>query len=78
MYSYQSSFCPVVCALAAFSTTGFDRLSSLVFNPANPETSIEDCLAVMGDQVARELGTSLTEAVHTLLTGLVLQSSDYI
>ncbi|KAG7214933.1 hypothetical protein INR49_005208 [Caranx melampygus] len=51
------------------TSQGFDRRSSLVFNPANPETSIEDCLAVMGDQVARELGTSLAEAVHTLLIG---------
>ncbi|XP_040894096.1 bcl-2-like protein 13 [Toxotes jaculatrix] len=54
---------------ASFSTTGFDRHSSLVFSPANPETSVEDCLALMGDRVARELGTSLETAVHTLLTG---------
>ncbi|XP_022605672.1 bcl-2-like protein 13 [Seriola dumerili] len=54
---------------ASFTTTGFDRHSSLVFSPANPETSIEDCLVVMGDRVARELDTSLAEAVHTLLTG---------
>ncbi|XP_056242345.1 bcl-2-like protein 13 isoform X2 [Seriola aureovittata] len=54
---------------ASFTTTGFDRHSSLVFSPANPETSIEDCLVVMGDRVTRELDTSLAEAVHTLLTG---------
>uniref|UniRef100_A0A665UIR9 BCL2 like 13 n=1 Tax=Echeneis naucrates TaxID=173247 RepID=A0A665UIR9_ECHNA len=54
---------------ASFSDSGFDRCSSLVFNPTNPETSIEDCLAVMGDRLARELGNSLSEAVHTLLTG---------
>ncbi|GLD74981.1 bcl-2-like protein 13 [Lates japonicus] len=52
-----------------FYTTGFDRRSSLVFTPTNPETSIEDCLAVMGDRVAKELDTSLAAAVHTLLTG---------
>ncbi|XP_071361402.1 bcl-2-like protein 13 isoform X2 [Trachinotus anak] len=54
---------------ASVPTTGFDRHSSLVFSPANPETSIEDCLAVIGDQVARELDKDLAEAVHTLLTG---------
>ncbi|XP_058502098.1 bcl-2-like protein 13 isoform X2 [Solea solea] len=54
---------------ASFSTTGFDRCSSQVFTPANPDTFIEDCLTVMGDRVARELDTSLTAAVHTLLTG---------
>lgn len=65
------SFCPVVCVSAAFSTTGFDRHTSLVFNPANPETSIEDCLAAVGDRVARELDTHLAAAVHTLLAGSV-------
>ncbi|XP_038560869.1 bcl-2-like protein 13 [Micropterus salmoides] len=54
---------------ASFSTTGFDQHTSLVFNPANPETSIEDCLAAAGDRVARELDTHLAAAVHTLLTG---------
>ncbi|XP_039988574.1 bcl-2-like protein 13 [Xiphias gladius] len=54
---------------ASSSTTGFDRHSSLVFSPANPETSIEDCLAVMGDRVARDLHTYLAAAVNTLLTG---------
>ncbi|XP_044049371.1 bcl-2-like protein 13 isoform X2 [Siniperca chuatsi] len=54
---------------ASFSTTGFDRHTSLVFNPANPETSIEDCLAAVGDRVARVLDTHLAAAVHTLLAG---------
>ncbi|KAM9854281.1 bcl-2-like protein 13 [Aulostomus maculatus] len=56
---------------ASFSSTGFDRHSSLVFNPANPETSIEDRLADLGDQVVRELDAYLEAAVHTLLTGPV-------
>ncbi|XP_068460109.1 bcl-2-like protein 13 isoform X2 [Clinocottus analis] len=54
---------------ASFSTTGFDRHTSLVFNPVNPETSIEDCLAAMGDRVAVELDTHLAAAVRTLLAG---------
>ncbi|XP_051238822.1 bcl-2-like protein 13 [Dicentrarchus labrax] len=54
---------------ASFSTTGFDRHTSLVFNPANPESSIEDCLAAVGDRVAGELDTHLAAAVHTLLAG---------
>lgn len=53
----------------AASTTGFNRQTSLVFNPANPETSVEDCLAAAGDRLSRELDTHLTEAVHTLLAG---------
>ncbi|XP_030281625.1 bcl-2-like protein 13 [Sparus aurata] len=53
----------------SFSTTGFDRHTSLVFNPANPETSIEDCLAAVGDQVARELDAHLAAAVDALLAG---------
>nr|XP_020458622.1 bcl-2-like protein 13 [Monopterus albus] len=54
---------------ASFSTTGFDCHTSLVFSPANPENSIEDCLAAMGDRVAGELDTHLTAAVHTVLAG---------
>ncbi|XP_053175074.1 bcl-2-like protein 13 [Scomber japonicus] len=54
---------------ASFSSTGFDRHTSLVFSPANPETSIEDCLAALGDRLARELDTHLVAAVHKLLTG---------
>ncbi|XP_008290569.1 bcl-2-like protein 13 [Stegastes partitus] len=54
---------------ASFSSTGFDRHTSLVFSPADPESSIEDFLAAMGDKVARELDTHLAAALHTLLTG---------
>ncbi|XP_059190692.1 bcl-2-like protein 13 [Centropristis striata] len=54
---------------ASFSTTSFDRNTSLVFNPAVPETSVEDCLAAIGDRVAVELDIHLAPAVHTLLTG---------
>ncbi|XP_069018653.1 bcl-2-like protein 13 [Embiotoca jacksoni] len=54
---------------ASFSSTGFDRHTSLVFSPINPESSIEDCLAVLGDKVTRELDTHLPAAAHTLLTG---------
>ncbi|XP_031141332.1 bcl-2-like protein 13 isoform X3 [Sander lucioperca] len=54
---------------ASFSTTGFDRHTSLVFNPAIPETSIEDCLVAMGDRLAAELDTHLAAAVYTLLAG---------
>nr|XP_046249364.1 bcl-2-like protein 13 isoform X1 [Scatophagus argus]XP_046249365.1 bcl-2-like protein 13 isoform X1 [Scatophagus argus] len=54
---------------ASFCTTGFNRHTSLVFNPANPETSVEDCLAAVGDQVAGELDTHLAAAVHALLVG---------
>ena len=53
---------------AAFSSTGFDRLSSPVFCPLNPEGSIEDCLAALGDRVAKDLGSRLATAVHTLLS----------
>ncbi|XP_037624519.1 bcl-2-like protein 13 [Sebastes umbrosus] len=54
---------------ASSSTTGFDRHMSLVFNPPTPETSIEDCLAAMGDRLAAELDTHLAAAVYTLLAG---------
>uniref|UniRef100_A0A3Q3KCX1 BCL2 like 13 n=1 Tax=Monopterus albus TaxID=43700 RepID=A0A3Q3KCX1_MONAL len=59
---------------ASFSTTGFDCHTSLVFSPANPENSIEDCLAAMGDRVAGELDTHLTAAVHTVLAGSVCRA----
>jgi len=69
---------PVFCAFAAFSTTGFDQHTSLVFNPVVPETSIEDCLAALGDRVDAELDTHLEAAVHTLLEGSVYNSvSDF-
>lgn len=50
------------------SSTGFDRHSSLVFSPVHPEGSIEDCLAALGDRVAKDLGSRLATAVHTLLS----------
>lgn len=53
---------------ASFFSTGFDRHSSLVFSPVNPEGSVEDCLAALGDRVAKELGSRLATAVHTLLS----------
>ncbi|XP_021430460.2 bcl-2-like protein 13 [Oncorhynchus mykiss] len=52
----------------SFSSTGFDCHTSPVFSPANPESSIEDCLAVLGDRVARDLDTHLASTVHTLLS----------
>lgn len=52
----------------ASSSSGFDRHSSLVFNPTNPESSVEDCLAALGDQVVIDLDTHLATAVDTLLT----------
>ncbi|KAG7263031.1 hypothetical protein CRUP_009437 [Coryphaenoides rupestris] len=52
----------------SFFSTGFDRHSSLVFSPINPEGSVEDCLAALGDRVAKELGSRLATAVHTLLS----------
>ncbi|KAL0168042.1 hypothetical protein M9458_036264, partial [Cirrhinus mrigala] len=51
-----------------FSRTGFDQLTSPVFSPANPESSIEDSLAVLGDRVSRDLGTHLSSATHKLLS----------
>ncbi|KAG7455981.1 hypothetical protein MATL_G00246930 [Megalops atlanticus] len=51
---------------ASFSTTGFDCHSSPVFSPANPESSIEDCLASLGDRVARDLEPHLSAALQTL------------
>lgn len=54
---------------ASSFTSGFDRHTSLVFNPVFPETSIEDCLAAMGDRVAAELDAHLAAAVRTLLAG---------
>lgn len=50
------------------TSSGFDRHSSLVFTPTNPESSIEDCLAALGDQVVIDLDTHLVTAVDTLLT----------
>ncbi|KAF4101372.1 bcl-2-like protein 13 [Onychostoma macrolepis] len=53
---------------SSFSRTGFDQLTSPVFSPANPESSIEDSLAVLGDCVSRDLDTHLSSATHTLLS----------
>lgn len=68
------SFCPGVCVFTATSATGINYHASPVFSPTNPDTSIEDCLAAMGDRVARELDTHLTTALHTLLTGSVCKA----
>ncbi|KAM4554248.1 bcl-2-like protein 13 isoform 2-T2 [Fundulus diaphanus] len=46
-----------------------DLHQSAVFCPPNPESSVEDCLAAIGDSVAQELGPDLPAAVKTLLTG---------
>ncbi|CAL9697224.1 unnamed protein product [Knipowitschia caucasica] len=51
------------------SSSGFDRHTSLVFTPTNPEGSIEDCLAALGDEVAVDLDPYLSSAVDTLLMG---------
>lgn len=53
---------------ASFSRTGFDQLTSPVFSPANPESSIEDSLAVLGDRVSRDLDKHLSCTTHTLLS----------
>ncbi|XP_036374379.1 bcl-2-like protein 13 [Megalops cyprinoides] len=53
---------------ASFSTTGFDCHTSPVFSPANPESSIEDCLASLGDRVARDLEPHLSDALQMLLS----------
>ncbi|XP_023694907.2 bcl-2-like protein 13 isoform X1 [Paramormyrops kingsleyae] len=51
----------------SFSRTGFDCHTSLVFSPANPESSIEECLAVLGSHVGQNLGSHLTAALQGLL-----------
>ncbi|XP_051579653.1 bcl-2-like protein 13 isoform X2 [Myxocyprinus asiaticus] len=53
---------------ASFFRTGFDRHTSPVFSPANPESSIEDSLAVLGDRVSLDLDTHLSSATRTLLS----------
>ncbi|XP_058512116.1 bcl-2-like protein 13 isoform X2 [Ochotona princeps] len=52
----------------ASSSTGFDRHTSPVFSPANPESSIEDCLAHLGDRVSRDLKAPLQTALQLLLS----------
>ncbi|XP_078198951.1 bcl-2-like protein 13 isoform X6 [Callithrix jacchus] len=52
----------------AFTSTGFDRHTSPVFSPANPESSMEDCLAHLGEKVSQELKEPLHKALHMLLS----------
>ncbi|KAF5907624.1 bcl-2-like protein 13, partial [Clarias magur] len=54
---------------ASFPSTGFDRHTSPVFSPANPENTIEDSLAMLGDRVAQVLDTHLASATQKLLSG---------
>ncbi|XP_008108688.1 bcl-2-like protein 13 isoform X3 [Anolis carolinensis] len=54
--------------LEAFTSTGFDCHTSPVFSPANPETSIEDCLAHLGEKVFKDLKEPLQKALETLLS----------
>ncbi|KAF6338889.1 BCL2 like 13 [Rhinolophus ferrumequinum] len=52
----------------AFTSTGFDRHTSPVFSPANPESSVEDCLAHLGEKVSQELKEPLQTALQRLLS----------
>ncbi|XP_068950401.1 bcl-2-like protein 13 isoform X2 [Petaurus breviceps papuanus] len=52
----------------AFTSTGFDCHTSPVFSPVNPESSIEDCLAHLGQKVSLELKEHMHEALQTLLS----------
>nr|XP_033807593.1 bcl-2-like protein 13 isoform X2 [Geotrypetes seraphini] len=54
--------------LEAFSSTGFDIQTSPVFSPASPESSIQDCLAHLGEKVSVELKEQLDKALQSLLT----------
>uniref|UniRef100_A0A663MXB5 BCL2 like 13 n=1 Tax=Athene cunicularia TaxID=194338 RepID=A0A663MXB5_ATHCN len=54
--------------LEAFTTTGFDCHTSPVFSPANPDSSIEDCLAHLGEKVSQELKEDLHKALQSLLS----------
>ncbi|NXM75573.1 B2L13 protein, partial [Serilophus lunatus] len=54
--------------LEAFTTTGFDCHTSPVFSPVNPESSIEDCLAHLGEKVSQELKEHLHKALQSLLS----------
>ncbi|XP_078272857.1 bcl-2-like protein 13 isoform X2 [Rhinoraja longicauda] len=51
----------------AFASTGFECHTSPVFSPANPESSIEDCLAHLGGRVIRELTVQLQGALQNIL-----------
>uniref|UniRef100_A0A8C7A6G3 BCL2 like 13 n=1 Tax=Nothoprocta perdicaria TaxID=30464 RepID=A0A8C7A6G3_NOTPE len=52
--------------LEAFTSTGFDCHTSPVFSPANPESSIEDCLAHLGEKVSQELKEHLHKALQSI------------
>lgn len=52
----------------AFTSTGFDRHTSPVFSPANPESSVEDCLAHLGEKASQELKVPLLGALQVLLS----------
>ncbi|XP_066864491.1 bcl-2-like protein 13 isoform X2 [Kogia breviceps] len=52
----------------AFASTGFDRHTSPVFSPANPDSSVDDCLARVGEKVSQELRAPLLGALRTLLS----------
>ncbi|XP_067392304.1 bcl-2-like protein 13 isoform X1 [Emydura macquarii macquarii] len=54
--------------LEAFTSTGFDCHTSPVFSPANPESSIEDCLAHLGEKVSQDLKEPLHKALQILLS----------
>ncbi|NWI51545.1 B2L13 protein, partial [Calyptomena viridis] len=54
--------------LEAFTSTGFDCHTSPVFSPVNPESSIEDCLAHLGEKVSQELKEHLHKALQSLLS----------
>ncbi|XP_015981163.1 bcl-2-like protein 13 isoform X7 [Rousettus aegyptiacus] len=55
----------------AFTSTGFDRHTSPVFSPANPESSVEDCLAHLGEKVSQELRERLHKALQMLLSQML-------
>ncbi|XP_032700324.1 bcl-2-like protein 13 isoform X9 [Lontra canadensis] len=55
----------------AFTSTGFDRHTSPVFSPANPESSVEDCLAHLGEKVLQELKEPLQKALQMLLGQII-------
>ncbi|XP_047297248.1 bcl-2-like protein 13 isoform X8 [Homo sapiens] len=57
----------------AFTSTGFDRHTSPVFSPANPESSMEDCLAHLGEKVSQELKEPLHKALQMLLSQTMLK-----
>ncbi|XP_032761655.1 bcl-2-like protein 13 isoform X3 [Rattus rattus] len=52
----------------AFTSTGFDCHTSPVFSPANPESSVEDCLAQLGERVSQDLSEPLQKALQTILS----------